>query len=52
MRIIIRQQTKGMQKAQLCLRLSLYRLDSLIHESNEILIIVHIIPQAIRTLFS
>lgn len=31
----IRQETKVMQKAQLCLRLSLYRLDSLIHESNE-----------------
>jgi ParB family chromosome partitioning protein len=31
----IRQETKVIQKAQLCLRLSLYRLDSLIHESNE-----------------
>jgi ParB family chromosome partitioning protein len=31
----IRQKTKVIQKAQLCLRLSLYRLDSLIHESNE-----------------
>jgi ParB family chromosome partitioning protein len=31
----IRQQTKIIQKAQLCLRLSLYRLDSLIHESSE-----------------
>lgn len=31
----IRQQTKVLKKAQLCLRVSLYRLDSLIHESNE-----------------
>jgi ParB family transcriptional regulator, chromosome partitioning protein len=31
----IRQETKVIQKAQLCLRLSLYRLDALIHESNE-----------------
>jgi ParB family transcriptional regulator, chromosome partitioning protein len=31
----IRQQTKVIQKAQLCLRVSLYRLDSLIHESSE-----------------
>jgi len=31
----IRQQTRVLQKAQLCLRISLYRLDSLIHESNE-----------------
>ena len=31
----IRQQTKVIQKAQLCLRVSLYRLDSLIHESKE-----------------
>jgi ParB family transcriptional regulator, chromosome partitioning protein len=31
----IRQQTKILQKTQLCLRVSLYRLDSLIHESSE-----------------
>jgi len=31
----IRQQAKVIQKAQLCLRVSLYRLDNLIHESNE-----------------
>jgi len=31
----IRQQTKVIQKAQLCLRLSLYRVDSVISESNE-----------------
>ena len=31
----IRQQTRVIQKAQLCLRVSLYRLDNLIHESNE-----------------
>jgi len=31
----LRQQTRVIQKAQLCLRVSLYRLDNLIHESNE-----------------
>ena len=31
----IMQQTKVLKKALLCLRVSLYRLDSLIHESNE-----------------
>jgi hypothetical protein len=31
----IRQQTRVIQKAQLCLKVSLYRLDNLIHESNE-----------------
>ncbi len=31
----IRRQTKVVQKAQLCLRVSLYRLDNLIHESGE-----------------
>jgi ParB family transcriptional regulator, chromosome partitioning protein len=31
----IRQQTRVLKKALLCLRVSLYRLDSLIHESNE-----------------
>jgi len=31
----IRQQTRVLKKAMLCLRVSLYRLDSLIHETNE-----------------
>ena len=31
----VTQQTKLLQKTQMCLRIMLYRLDSLIHESNE-----------------